>query len=321
VNAAQPNSKFIDQLIPIWQKLLGRAPIGIHDNFFELGGTGAIAHQLFSEAAQGSEQKLPPVAIFIAPTIASMAQLLEHPDAASLPAAIQLRAGTGQPPIFMTHGLGSSVLDLSSLALHIATDRPIYGLQARGTEGTVPPCESVGEMATYALEAIRRIQAHGPYTLIGYSFGGLVLMEIAHRLRAQGETVALLAMVDTYPSKRSMRALPLTRLAIALAKRRVLRQFGLLKDHYRPVPTQHVQRQKDMSYIALSRYRPRPYDGQIRFLRAADVSDFPADPVPVWKHLAKSLTVETLPGNHLEMLDVHPEALAAALTQYLKAAE
>ena len=250
-----------------------------------------------------------------------MAQLLEHPDEASLPAAIQLKEGTGRPPIFMTHGLGSSVLDLSSLAQHIATDRPIFGLQARGTEGTVPPCESVEEMARYSLEAIQRIQPHGPYTLIGYSFGGLVLMEIAHRLRAQGETVAMLAMVDTYPSKRSMKPAPLTRLMVTLAKRRVQRKLGLVKDNYRPVPTQHVQRQKDMSYVALSQYQPRPFDGQIRFLRAADVSDFPADPVPVWTHLAKSLTVETLPGNHLEMLDVHPEALAAALTQYLKEAE
>jgi hypothetical protein len=76
-----------------------------------------------------------------------------------------------------------------------------------------------------------------------------------------------------------------------------------------------------MSYLALSKYRPRPFDGQIRFLRATEVSDFPADPVPVWKHLAKSLTVETLPGNHLEMLDAHPEALAAALSQYLKEAK
>ena len=257
MNPAQPNSKFIDQLIPIWQKLLGRAPIGIHDNFFALGGTGAIAHELFSEAAQVSSQKLPPVVIFIAPTIASMAQLLEHPDQAALPPAIQLKEGGGQPPIFMTHGLGSSVLDLSTLAQHIVTDRPIYGLQARGTEGTVPPCETVEEMAAYSLEAIRRIQPHGPYTLIGYSFGGLVLMEIAHRLRAQGETVAMLAMVDTYPSKRAMRALPLARLAATLAKRQVLRKFGLLKDHYRPVPTPHVQRQKDMSYMALSRYQPR----------------------------------------------------------------
>jgi acetoacetyl-CoA synthetase len=318
---AQPNSKFIDQLTPIWQKLLGRAPIGIHDNFFELGGTGAIAHQLFSEAAQVSSQKLPPVVILIAPTIASMAQLLEHPDEASLPPAIQLKDGTEQPPIFMTHGLGSSVLDLSSLAQHIVTDRPIYGLQARGTEGTVPPCESVEEMAAYSLDAIRRIQPHGPYTLIGYSFGGLVLMEIAHRLRAQGETVAMLAMVDTYPNKWLMRALPLARFLVTATKRRALREIGVLKDAYRPVPTEHVQRQKDMSYVALSRYRPRAYDGQIRFLRATEVSDFPADPVPVWTHLAKSLTVETLPGNHLEMLDLHPEALAAALTQYLKEAE
>jgi acetoacetyl-CoA synthetase len=315
----QPNSTLIDRLIPMWQRALGKSRIGIHDNFFELGGNGTIAERLFAEASQVAPKPLPPVMIFIAPTIASMAHLLEFPDAVAISPTILLKEGAEAPPVFMTHGLGSSVLDLSMLARGIETERPIFGLQAKGTDGKEEPYDRVEDMALFFLEAIRRIQAHGPYSMIGYSFGGLVLMEVAHRLRAQGESIALLAMVDTYPSKRTMRPVPLLRLCATLARRRVQRKLGTLKDAQRPVPTQHVQRQKDLSYVALKRYRPRPLDGEIRFVRAADVSDFPADPAPVWAHLAKKVMVETVPGNHLEMLDLHPEALAAALTRYLKA--
>lgn len=302
----------------MWQRALGKTGFGIHDNFFELGGNGTIAERLFKEASQVAPKPLPPVMIFIAPTIASMAQLLEFPDAVRIAPTILLKEGTQAPPIFMTHGLGSSVLDLSALARLIDTERPIYGLQARGTDGKEEPYDRVEDMAGFFLEAIQKIQPRGPYSLIGYSFGGLVFMEVAHRLRAEGESIAVLAMVDTYPSMSAMRALPLLQLCATLAKRRVQRTLGTLKETMRPVPTAEVQRQKDMSYVALNRYRPRPLDETICFVKAKEVSDFPADPLPVWNHLAKNVVVQTVPGNHLEMLDLHPAELAAALSHYVK---
>jgi nonribosomal peptide synthetase MxcG len=47
---------------------------------------------------------------------------------------------------------------------------------------------------------IREAQPHGPYRLLGWSSGGGVAHALAVRLRAAGETVALLAMMDAYPS-------------------------------------------------------------------------------------------------------------------------
>ncbi|MBT2398278.1 thioesterase domain-containing protein [Streptomyces sp. ISL-100] len=46
---------------------------------------------------------------------------------------------------------------------------------------------------------IRRVQPAGPYHLLGWSFGGNVAHTIATRLRQQGEEVALLALLDSYP--------------------------------------------------------------------------------------------------------------------------
>jgi thioesterase domain-containing protein len=42
-------------------------------------------------------------------------------------------------------------------------------------------------------------QPLGPYILIGYSFGGLIALEMAQRLTEEGKQVALLTFVDTYP--------------------------------------------------------------------------------------------------------------------------
>ncbi len=153
---SQSNSNLIDQLIPMWQRALGKTGIGIHDNFFELGGNGTIAERLFKDASQVAPKPLPPVMIFIAPTIASMAQLLEFPDAVLIAPTILLKEGTQAPPIFMTHGLGSSVLDLSSMARLIDTERPIYGLQARGTDGKEEPYDRVEDMAAFFWKPFRK---------------------------------------------------------------------------------------------------------------------------------------------------------------------
>ena len=52
-------------------------------------------------------------------------------------------------------------------------------------------------MAAHYLKEIRRVQPEGPYHFLGYSFGGIVVLEMAHQLRAVGETVGLLGMLDT----------------------------------------------------------------------------------------------------------------------------
>jgi thioesterase domain-containing protein len=54
-------------------------------------------------------------------------------------------------------------------------------------------------MAEDYLSFIRRIQPHGPYNLLGWSFGGLVAHVIATQLQSLGEEVALLALLDSYP--------------------------------------------------------------------------------------------------------------------------
>jgi thioesterase domain-containing protein len=52
-------------------------------------------------------------------------------------------------------------------------------------------------MAAHYLKEIRRLQPEGPYHFLGYSFGGIVVLEMAHQLRAVGEQVGLLGMLDT----------------------------------------------------------------------------------------------------------------------------
>jgi thioesterase domain-containing protein len=104
-------------------------------------------------------------------------------------------AGTREP-IFCVHGGAGTIVHLDPLAREMAEQRPFYGLQSQGLYGGAPPLETVDEMATHYLKEIRSVQPQGPYYLAGYCFGTIAAFEMAQRLVAEGEEVALLAMFN-----------------------------------------------------------------------------------------------------------------------------
>jgi thioesterase domain-containing protein len=83
------------------------------------------------------------------------------------------------------------------MARHLGNDQPVYALQAQGLDGQAPPLKRVQDMAALYIKEIRAFQPEGPYFLLGASFGGLIAFEMARQLLANGQQVALLAMLNT----------------------------------------------------------------------------------------------------------------------------
>jgi thioesterase domain-containing protein len=88
----------------------------------------------------------------------------------------------------------------AGLLPHLDPEVPVYAVQARGLAGPTELATSVELMADDYLAQIRSVAPTGPYRLLGWSFGGMVAHAVAERLRADGETVELLAILDSYPS-------------------------------------------------------------------------------------------------------------------------
>jgi acetoacetyl-CoA synthetase len=335
----------IETVTSIWQRLLRRSSIRAEDNFFDLGGNPSMAVQLFSEIAQVYGRELPPSMIYCAPTIAALAAMLEQPTLSRFPPLVLLRSGTGNRPVFIAHGLGGNVMDLFLMVKHLRSPHPIYGLQARGLDGVDEPFERIEDMAQFHLNAIKELQPHGPYQLIGYSLGGLVMLEIAQRLSQNGSKIALLAMIESYPHSRflslTQRLRLLTRLAqhhassamqlplreaLSYILRHLAGRLHISGDGHRSMRdrrpdsvsfSQAVARVRDSAYRALECYRPRFYKGKLRFVRAEISTEFPKDAAGVWSNLTDEFEVETIPGDHLGILTVHFETLASVLSRYL----
>jgi acetoacetyl-CoA synthetase len=333
----------VDVLTPIWQRVLQVPSIAVEDNFFDLGGDSSLALELFNEIAKTCGRELPPVAIYHAPTIAALADLLEQATAPKLPALVLLKPGTQNPPIFITHGLGGSVMDFYQVVKRIDIPNAIYGMQAKGIDGVEEPFDRIEDMAQFYLDAITDVQPHGPYFLIGYSLGGLVTLEMAQRLTKAGEKVGLLAMLDSYPNIRYLGAVQQLRLLGRLIGRHgsmvmrlppgeALAYLLHPSERRQHVPGDHtgkarfqsssvspvMQRVRDCAYAALRRYQPGFYPGKISFVRAQVVTDFPYDPTAVWGGLANEVVVETVPGDHLEIMTTHYARLASLLSRFMR---
>lgn len=102
-------------------------------------------------------------------------------------------------PLFCVHPAAGVGWEYGALAPHLGPDRALYTLQARGLKDPAALPGSVEEIAEDYLREVREVQPNGPYCLLGWSFGGAVAHGMATRLRAEGEQVGLLAILDWYP--------------------------------------------------------------------------------------------------------------------------
>lgn len=261
---------------------------------------------------------------------------------------VPMKAGADHaPPIFLIPGAPGSIFQLGPIAAAMTGDNPVYAVRPRGIEEGETPCETLAEMAEYAIAQIKRVRPAGPYPLVGYSAGGLVAMEMAQRLRAAGDDVPLLVLLDTYPSRavwplrchadvlgrqagRALWALLRTGPRSLLVE--IGRRFSSLAGYLSasgvsvlrapPLVAEGVsaasRRVHLASYNAGEAYRPVPYPGKVLFIQPAEVPDLePRRPGQVWDRLLSDFEVCRVPGTHLGLVDDGAAATAAAISDRL----
>jgi thioesterase domain-containing protein len=173
--------------------------LGVTDDFFELGGDSLTAVRLMARVQRGLGVELPISALIEGRTVRKLARAIEAADRGAPPRAL-LTLNAGQPgraPLFCVHPLGGNVLCYMPLARWLGAAQPCYGLQARGLAAGATPHSSVVEMAAAYAGEILAAQPEGPIHLAGWSFGGLVAVEVARQLASAGREVAPIVVIDT----------------------------------------------------------------------------------------------------------------------------
>lgn len=296
------------KLAAIWEDLLGIEHVGIHDSFFDLGGHSLLGVRLFSRIEQEFGRRLPLALLFRARTIAALAgYLADGAGQEQWQTIVRIQPGGSRLPFFCVHGFGGGVLGYADLAHLLGPDQPFFGLQATGLDGQSAPDITIEAMATRYIAAMRTVQPNGPYCLGGYCFGGVVAFEMARQLSAQGESIALLAVMEGYaPARHRVRSSVLSPQRIGAVwrnmpywwrdyrdlgvvgmriraqrkmqqwRKRVLRSLGrvtettaqdLLADDLSVMP-QHQLNLLQIHLRAMRSYQPQPYTGRVTLFAA-----------------------------------------------------
>ena len=217
-----PRNALEIQLTKIWETVLGIQPIGVTDNFFNLGGESLMAVRLCSEIERALSRKVPVSLIFQTQTIDQLAKTMaQRENPGPSPLMVPIQASGSNPPIF-------SVLFGATFKpfMNNYPNQPYYMFFNQGHDGSPALHTTVEKIAFWYLKEMQTIQPQGPYFLAGYSFGGMVAYEMAQQLRQQGETIALLALVDPTPpsSQAQLASWKLTRGSLSIDRMEIKNQ-------------------------------------------------------------------------------------------------
>jgi thioesterase domain-containing protein len=347
-SAGLPLSELERRLIQLWEQALGTRPVGREDNYFDLGGHSLGAARMVARVEEMIGRPLPLAMILEAPTVEKFAALIASEGwAPCWSSLVPLRPEGSRPPFYCVHGGGGGVISYRRVVGYLHPDQPFWGLQARAD--AIPATARVEEIAAQYLAAVRVHQPEGPYYLGGHSFGALVAFEMAQQLKAEGQDVALLAIIDyagpsarvtwkdrlrwnmiilsqlEWPDRwRHVRSLIDWRLRADPRIPNPARKFYLRVKKWSS-PTLASRRLETLrsSLTALAQYQIRPYAGTITLIRALQGSPaIHTDPCGGWADTAEKVEVVDVPGDHMTLFhEPQVKTLAEAIQGLLDRAQ
>ncbi|WP_041754829.1 non-ribosomal peptide synthetase [Mycetohabitans rhizoxinica] len=300
-----PQGELETTLAQIWSELLGVEQVSRHDNFFALGGHSLLAVQMISRSRTALGISIPMPVLFEAPTLAALAQRVsaqENVRDESFAVLLPIQPHGARPALFCVHPVTGLSWHYRGLVSHLEADQPVYGLQARGLDGGSSPALTIEAMALDYIQQIRCIQPHGPYYLLGWSFGGKVVHSMATQLEQQGERVALLAVLDATPGHVQLDNKPelaeddFYHLFVRHAVGSLSETGHYLWDKTRAVFQNNVQ--------LAQRFSPRICGGDMLFFRAAVAQNAWTQPISpeVWQpYVLGNIEVHDIACQHYDM--------------------
>ncbi len=366
---AEPATAIERELATMWGELLGISQVGRDDDFFELGGQSLVAVRLFARLRRRFSFEMPLSTLFEAPTIALLAGLIGDPETdgaidGSTDAAASTEPperhrflvpmhgarGGSEPPLFIVHGMFGNVVNFRFLASELAGGRKVYGIQAKGLYGGEVAHSRIDDAADDYLAEVRQVQPNGPYCFAGYSGGGLTAIEMARRMRAAGEVVADVILLDTWaPTPNGMTLIDRVRMQLGIARSRgsgYLREWVTAKIKYererrKPVDPVVAARRQSMHndtvaagfFAASAAYQVSFYDGGMALFRPSPPETFAIgkgrridahhriiDEGNGWGPYCARLKVFEVAGDHATMIEPpNVAALASFIDDVLRA--
>ncbi|MGB8953585.1 MAG: AMP-binding protein [Candidatus Aminicenantales bacterium] len=295
-----PRNAIEEKLTALWESILGVRPIGVKDNFFFLGGHSLLAARLCIHLGRQFGNKFSPATLFQTPTIEELANLIRaNKESVPLRSLVVFRSEGSNPPFFCIPGnLGNVYTDFNYLAHHLGLDQPFYGLQDLAQNPSKIEC-----LAARYIGEIRTVQPQEPYLIGGLCSGAFIAFEMARQIRAKGEKVALLALIE--PPRPFSPGLDSYGDFVRAVLRRLFRRVGhnsqkvLLSNPSEKLDYLKLKLKQIANSWAMRNYQPWPYEDEMHlFLSKASLQNV-NNPQLKWLKLSKrKVNLQEIPGNH-----------------------
>lgn len=304
VKTERPHHPLHDQLIGVWETLLGRSDIGLEDDFMALGGNPVLASRMAREIEALCGEPVSLAACGENVTVRALSdQLLLR-----LPRSLFVPVQRGMPevaPLFIMHGdFGSGGYYTREIARQLGSERPVYAVAPHGALGDDLP-GSIEEMAEDHVRRVVEASPQGPLHLAGLCTGVLIAWNMALCLSRRGRDVESLILFDPgIGTGNDDSVLPPPPLSARAKQVPRIRKAWLMAE-YRALAAAH--------------HCP-PYAGKVSVLWAGDGDrrDSPERCAGL-RALAPRVEMTVCPGNHNSAMGRHVGGLAAEMKRILTA--
>ncbi|WP_133134280.1 non-ribosomal peptide synthetase, partial [Legionella santicrucis] len=334
----------------LWTTLLGIESFKNNEDFFDLGGDSLAAVQLSAQLQRqlGVHLELMSLNRITIDGLLALIEKEQEKTAKARSPVVLIKAGKTQQntiPLVLIHPIGGDVYFYRDLAKALPENQTVYALRSPLLDGGTP-FSSIESMAASYLHHLQQFGLQSPYILGGSSFGGAVAIEMAKQLAQSGQSIPLVALIDTPAYTNLPKLMSQEEILIYLMQH----GLGNLQISVTELQAQKTLDQK-IEFIAnrakdselkellsteflprflhtwqahgqlLHQYQPEPYPGRVLFFAHTEViDDFPAHQEQHWQKLVHgSFKPILVPGTHITMNAApHVQVIADALVFDLK---
>lgn len=323
-------------LAGVWEEALGRRPIGVTEPLCPPADE-AVAERVLARVRDRLGADVDTTGLFAdGATIESQADALRAALEDTGGSEVRVLRTSGAPdarPLFLFHPAGGTTAVYQPLAELLPDDVGVIGFER------IDHLNTIEEKAAYYLETVRELQPSGPYRLGGWSLGGCLAYDAARQLRASGEEVEVVVMIDTILPDHSLvddeqeairgrftrfidylestyevsLDLDVDALMELPEDEQISAFMGAVASSELGMSAGVLEHQRT-SYVdarIAERYRPQPYDGRVVLYRATDRGlTTTLDPRYArqeeslgWDLLCSQLEVVRVTGNHTQIID------------------
>lgn len=270
VESTPPRGALEAAVAHVFGELLEVDAVGAESDFFLLGGDSLMASDL--QARLKAEFGVHVGDFHRDATVAGIAArvrraLTEAPqDAPAMPMLLPLWQGGSAVPLFMVHGRHGQAFVSPHFMKLLGDDQPVWAFQARGLDGRSAPHASIEAMVDDYVAEVRKVRPRGPYFIGGLCVGCFVAAAMATRLRAAGEEVLPLLLLDP-PNRVRGRTAAHADPEHVSGKMRARRAEGRLHGPMEePAFLERAVQTAEAFNDAIRRYVPLPYGGPVYVL-------------------------------------------------------